>query len=463
MNYSDLVNSVRGISCILSLRKSADNGSDEITITAANKDYLASVNKLDEEFVPNRPYTYYIVRDTNFEALAVNCITAGKISHQYVNAGLYEAWLDIYMIPLEKDEEGNGYCLFSYEMTQRSDAEKMVKVSVQTAYSVLKTCIRFRENNGFKETLDSIVKDLRHQCDSFGCAIILMDTAERKIDIMSFDSAGSFAPADKDVFFKPEFYDIVERWRDIMGGSNCFIIPSEDKLKEVEKKDVHWYASLVLSGVKNLVLYPLRVNDNLYGYIFATNFNPDRTHFIREVMEINSFVLSAEVENYRMRERLEKLSRTDMLTGVLNRNAMNKMISDLDSCEIEFRNGLGVVFVDVNGLKTVNDTQGHNEGDKILVNVSDKLKSVFDQTDIYRAGGDEFLIITDMERYTFYAAFEKLRSLSRVEGEPSFALGAHYDGTEMNIKKTMRIADSNMYENKAEYYQLNPGKDRRTH
>ena len=463
MNYSDLVNSVRGVACILSLRKSPDKGSGEITIAAANRDYLASVNKQDEEFVPNRPYTYYVARDTNFEALAAGCITAGTISHQYVNAGLYEAWLDIYMIPLEKDEEGNGYCIFTYEMTPRSDAEKMIKVSIQTAYSVLKTCITFRENNSFRKTLDSVVKDLRRQCDSEGCAIILTDPAERRIDIMSFDNEGTFAPVDEDVFFKPEFYDVVEKWRDIMAGSNCFIIPSEDKLTEVEKKDANWYRTLIISGVKNLVLYPLRVDDNLYGYIFATNFNPDRTHFIREVMEINSFVLSAEVENYRMRKSLEKLSRTDMLTGVLNRNAMNKKINDLESGEVEFKQGLGVVFADVNGLKTANDTKGHNEGDKILVNVSDKLKSVFDEKEIYRAGGDEFLIITDMEKYKFYASFEKLRSLSGVEGEPSFALGAHYDDAEMNIKKTMRIADLNMYENKAEYYGSHPNADRRTH
>ncbi len=339
----------------------------------------------------------------------------------------------------------------------------MIKVSIQTAYSVLKTCITFRENNSFKVTLDSIVKDLRHQCDSEGCAIILTDPSKRRIDIMSFDNGGSFAPVDEDVFFRPEFYDVVEKWRDIMAGSNCFIIPNEEKLKEVEKKDADWYRTLVFSGVKNLVLYPLRVNENLYGYIFATNFNPDRTHFIREVMEINSFVLSAEVENYRMRKRLEKLSSTDMLTGVLNRNAMNKKISDLESGEVEFKHGLGVAFVDVNGLKTANDTRGHNEGDKILVNISDRLKSVFDEKEIYRAGGDEFLIITDMEKYTFYAAFEKLRALSAVEGEPSFALGAHYDDTEMNIKKTMRIADSNIYENKAEYYESHPGADRRTH
>lgn len=88
---------------------------------------------------------------------------------------------------------------------------------------------------------------------------------------------------------------------------------------------------------------------------------------------------------------------------------MYKKINDLDSGEVEFRHGLGVVFVDVNGLKTANDTKGHNEG------------------------------------------------------EPSFALGAHYDDAEMNIKKTMRIADSNMYENKAEYYGSHPNADRRTH
>ncbi len=463
MEYNRLIDNFRGIACVVSLRKNKENGISPVTITAANQKYLASVNKLEEQFVPNRPYTYYVAPDPNFESLVGTCISSRKISHQYVNAALYNAWLDLYMIPLEDDEEGNGYCLFTYEMTLASDSDKMIDISAKTAYMVLKTCIKFRGNYDFKETMDSVVMDIRNQCESAGCAIILTNHEERKIDMMCFDYAGDFAPVDEDVFFKPEFYNIVEKWSDVISGSNCCIVSNEQELKEIEKKDPEWYRSLVFSGIKSLVLYPLCVRDNLYGYIFATNFNSDKTPFIREVMELNSFILSAEVENFRMRQKLEVMSRTDMLTGVLNRNAMNNRIRDLASGTEELNNGLGIIFVDVNGLKCVNDSFGHNEGDEMLKNVADKLQSVCGSREIYRAGGDEFLIIiTDLGRDDFCALFEKLNSISRVEGEPAFALGAHYEDKDPDIGEIMHKADSNMYINKAEYYEANPDLDRRT-
>lgn len=465
MEYSKLIDSFRGVACVVSQRKSEEDGSDIYTITSANKNYLASVKKLDEEFVPNRPYTYYISYDPNFEALVRSCISNGKISHQYVNADLYNAWLDLYMIPLEKDEDGNGYCLFTYEMNFESDSDKMIDISAKTAYMVLKTCIKFRENYDFKETMDSIVRDIRYQCESDGCAIILTDREGRRIDICCFDRAGDagFAPEETDIFFKPEFYDIVEGWHDIMGGSNCFIISEEKELKEVEKKDVNWYNSLVASGVNSLVLYPLRVRDDIYGYIFVTNFNSEKTPFIREVMELNSFVLSAEVENFRMRQKLEMLGRTDMLTGVLNRNAMNKRVEELEAEAASSEHGIGVVFVDLNGLKTANDSKGHNEGDEMLKNVATKIKSIYSDKEVYRVGGDEFLIITtDVDRDEFDTLFEQLKKLSRVEGEPAFALGSYYDDMEKNIEAIMQIADKNMYINKAEYYEIHPDLDRRS-
>ncbi|MCR5735204.1 MAG: GGDEF domain-containing protein [Lachnospiraceae bacterium] len=462
MDYNAFIDSFQGIACVVSLRKDAVDG-NHVAITAANKKYLASVGKADEDFVPNRPYTYYISKDPNFEALTTSCINNRKISHQYVNAALYNAWIDLYMIPLEDDEDGNGYCVFSYEMTPSSDSDKMIEISERTAYMVLKTCIKFRENDDFKATMDSIVKDIRSQCESDGCAIILADSDKEIIDLLSFDHIGGFAPAEDDVFFRPEFYHIVCKWQEIMAGSNCFIISNEKELKAVEQKDPEWYKTLVFSGIKSLVLYPLRVKDNLYGYIFASNFNSDKITFIREVMELNSFILSGEVENYRMHQKLEELSRMDILLGVFNSNAMNQRITELmeGSCEIE--KGLGVVFIDVNGLKRVNDTLGHNEGDEMLKKVSAKLKSVFTGKEIYRAGGDEFLIITtDMDKDEFYSTFERLKAVSRVAGEPAFALGAHFDEKDHDIKEIMHIADSNMYKNKAEYYENNPAADRRS-
>ncbi len=461
MDYSELIGSFRGIACVISRKKNAE-GSDAFVIVSANRNYLASVNKLDEEFVPGRPYTYYVAGDPNFEALVNSCVNGGKISHQYVNAELYNAWLDLYMLPLEPDEEGNGYCLFTYELNFESEADRMIDISAKTAYMVLKTCIKFRENDDFKSTMDSIVKDIRVQCESEGCSIILSDREKKVLDIVSFDHSliDSFAPQDLDIFFKPEFYYIVESWRDIMAGSNCYIISSKEELKEVEKKDARWYNSLVASGVNSLVLYPLRVGANLYGYIFVVNFNAENTAFIREVMELNSFILSAEVENFRMRQKLEMLGTTDMLTGVLNRNAMNKRIDEFDGGDTGC--GVGAVFVDLNGLKEANDTMGHNKGDEMLRTVAARIKSVFGDREIYRVGGDEFLVITtDLKKDDFYTYFEKLKSFSRVEGEPAFALGAHYDEEDKDIRKIMHAADKNMYADKTDYYKANPDLNRR--
>ena len=460
-----MIDSFRGVACIMSLRKDKAGDKEVFTISAANKRYLESVNKQDEDFVPNWPYSYYVPADANFEALVRSCIVDGKISHIYVNAGLYNAWLDNYMIPLENDEEGNGYCLFTYEMTIESDSDRLVSISSQTAYMVLKTCIKFRENSDFIVTMNSIVKDIRNQCESDGCAIILMDREKRKIDITCYDHAESDQfelGKDDDVFFKPEFYNIVESWSDTMAGSNCIIISNEEELKSIEKKNPAWYNSLVFSGVKNLVLFPLRIDNALYGYIFATNFNTDKIAFIREVMELNSFILSAEVENFRMRQKLEELSRIDVLTGVLNRNAMSKRVTELENDPGDSPFGLGAIFVDVNGLKKANDTKGHNAGDEMLRNVASKLRSVFPGKEIYRAGGDEFLIIIpDMNRADFYAAFDKLNSVSKIDGEPTFALGAHYEDSDKDISKIMQTADQNMYHNKAEYYTANPHLNRR--
>ena len=462
MDYIKMIDTFLGIACVVCLKKSEKDGNEEITIAAANKNYLASVNKLSEKFVPGKPYNYFVTKDPNFEALVKNCILTHKITHQYVNAELYQAWLDIYMIPLDDDKEGNGYCLFTYEMTPKSDTEKMSDISAETAFEVLKTCIKFRMNDEFKPTLDSIVKDIRHQCESDGCAIILTNQIEKRIDILSVDSGVEFAPSEGDIFFKPEFYEVVETWQDVMSGSNCIIITKEEELKAVEKKSPKWYKSLVYSGVKSLVLYPLRNRNNLYGYIFATNFNVENTAFIREIMELNSYILSAEVENFRMREQLEILGTTDLLTGVLNRNAMNKRIFDIANGIADVGRGLGVIYVDMNGLKAVNDSMGHGEGDKMIKWIASKLLAVYKDKEIYRAGGDEFVIITsDITKKDFDARFKKLKASAGAEGEPSFAVGSCYCDKDINIKKIMKTADAEMYKNKAEFYEKNPKADRR--
>ncbi|MBO7374602.1 MAG: GGDEF domain-containing protein [Lachnospiraceae bacterium] len=461
MDYVKLINEFSKIACVLSTGKNPE-GKDCIVIAAANKPYLESVNASVEDFTPNLPYTNYIKRDRNFEYMFQNCVSSGSVQHQYVNAELYNAWLDIYMIPMEKDENGDSKVLFTYELTIKADSDKMAQVSAQTASMVLKTCLKLRETDDFKKAINGVIKDIRSQCESSGCSILLTDFEERKCEVLAVDFIDDFGPKDEDAFFKPEFFNIVETWRNYMEGSNCCVVRGEAELQSIKRKAPEWYESLVFSHVNSLVLYPLRNGSKLFGYILVTNFNTDKVDFIREIMELNAFVLSSEIANYKMRTKLELMGKTDLLTGVLNRNAMNNRISDFVDKNLFKNQSIGLIFIDLNGLKETNDTKGHKAGDDMLKAVANKLKGIFANQEIYRVGGDEFLILApDIDEDYFRRLEEELRSKSRVPGEPSFAMGSYYDDKGIDIRKALQIADGNMYKDKAEFYKSHPKMDRR--
>lgn len=102
--------------------------------------------------------------------------------------------------------------------------------------------------------------------------------------------------------------------------------------------------------------------------------------------------LSTDVtETIELKEKLIKLSYTDSLTGAYNRTYFEEKKEELNSPE---NLPIGVIMGDVNGLKFVNDTFGHLEGDKLLKNMTKILRNVISQNDfIFRWGGDEFIIL----------------------------------------------------------------------
>lgn len=96
-------------------------------------------------------------------------------------------------------------------------------------------------------------------------------------------------------------------------------------------------------------------------------------------------------ERKRTQQRLEYLSYTDILTGVKNRTYFEEYEKEFSK---EEKLPLGIIMGDVNGLKLVNDTFGHSEGDKLLKEVTAVLKNVCkDIGEVLRIGGDEFIIL----------------------------------------------------------------------
>lgn len=83
------------------------------------------------------------------------------------------------------------------------------------------------------------------------------------------------------------------------------------------------------------------------------------------------------------------MSYHDNSTTFYNRNRYIKDTQKLFNMDTS----LGIIYLDVNGLKDVNDQFGHEVGDALLVECARRMKMVFKKADFYRIGGDEFIII----------------------------------------------------------------------
>ena len=145
----------------------------------------------------------------------------------------------------------------------------------------------------------------------------------------------------------------------------------------------------------------------------------------------------------------------DPLTSLRNRFAF------YDDTEMAGRSISAVASIDMNGLKTLNDTKGHAEGDQALTVIGRCLNEVSTRNIIpYRVGGDEFTILfADQGEETVRKTLERLKESVADEGY-HVAVGYTMNRGGESLDELLRDSDQNMYKDKAEFYQQK-GHDRR--
>lgn len=202
-------------------------------------------------------------------------------------------------------------------------------------------------------------------------------------------------------------------------------------------------------------MFPLKANDVILGFIWAINFDVSQSSRIRDTLELTTFFIASEIANNQLLHRMEVLSTTDLLTGIYNRNAMNNRVDSLLNDGAP-EDQIGIVFADLNGLKQVNDENGHFAGDMLLKNAAITLQMVFEGCEIYRAGGDEFMVLS--LTLTADEIEQRVQELRDSVDDPeciSFALGWCMDSTK-HLRRAMRTADERMYADKERFYAAHP-------
>ncbi|MCX5815583.1 MAG: PAS domain S-box protein [Proteobacteria bacterium] len=184
-------------------------------------------------------------------------------------------------------------------------------------------------------------------------------------------------------------------------------------------------------------------------------------NFIPVQLETGEHIISCDdiTEQKRLEEQLHTMSLTDELTGLYNRRGFFTLAQQQMKVTERTKKDMLLFFVDLDRMKQINDTLGHQEGDKALVEIATILKEVFRESDIIgRMGGDEFAILaidtTDETREVLMKRLHNyLDDYNKPEGRNytlSLSMGiAHYEPEKPStLDELIAQADTLMYEEK---------------
>lgn len=332
------------------------------------------------------------------------------------------------------NEDGNiaGVEGIFVDITERKQSEKIQK----TLYNISKAA---NSSISLKQLYKTIHKELGTIIDTTNFYIALVDEKEDEMDdnflIMKFSTTNTLT---------------------------TYVIKTGRPLLNNNKQ----YNEMVAQGIitpmgsttpQNIWLgVPLKIEDKTIGAMAVQNYNNPNPHTEKDIklMEFVSEQIATAIERKQAEERIKHLSFHDALTGLYNRAYFEE---ELERYNFPRYYPLSIVMFDVNGLKVINDTFGHSEGDRLLQHISQILTSVSRQGDILaRIGGDEFAILlpstTSEQAHNFCERIKKVCQQDKIKPiylRPNISLGhTTQEGEYKDINSLIKEADRNMYQDK---------------
>ena len=155
------------------------------------------------------------------------------------------------------------------------------------------------------------------------------------------------------------------------------------------------------------------------------------------------------------KKELEQLSAIDKLTGILNRRKIDEYLEYQVSLTVRYAKNLSLIIIDIDHFKKVNDTYGHQMGDKVLFEVTKIITNSIRKSDIFgRYGGEEFLLICpETNQEQAFVLAEKLReevahyNFDKV-GQKTISIGISQYAQDDTAATLIKKADIALYEAK---------------
>ena len=236
-------------------------------------------------------------------------------------------------------------------------------------------------------------------------------------------------------------------------------------LEDIKNQNQLLYEVLKVQNISSIVTVPLFEDGVPIGFYGVDNPPADMLDYTVNLLQMMGYFVLALLRQRNLQKELLYMSYNDDLTKVGNRRFFADTIQKMTD-----EDAVGFVYCDVTGLKRLNDSEGHQAGDKLLLQVTSILKEVFSKEQIFRLGGDEFVVLFRSSDYDlfqdkvlqimFQHKILQLRELS-IQRQVNLAIGSSWVQNPGNkLIELLSEAEEKMYQDKAEFYRC-AGIDRR--
>jgi len=239
-------------------------------------------------------------------------------------------------------------------------------------------------------------------------------------------------------------YESVEVWIKEFKKNGQVTVKNLEAYKSISEEV---YEILKPQNINTLAAVPLEINGKIIGFIGIDNPPEKDINTVAEFLKLIEFFFTLMIRIRNGMNELQYSAVHDQLTGCKNRKALSWVYKD----NFNEAQSVSVLAIDLNGLKQINDNNGHDAGDKFICRTADTMLDIFGSENVYRMGGDEFIVVL-IGKTT--AEFDSLMNTFSVMTGTTASCGyVHQENCTKSFDELLKEADFKMYKAKDEFYQ----------
>lgn len=406
----------------------------------ANKIYCEMVGKTEEELLGNSFRSIYEKVNPIWMTYCARACHEGKAIRDCIYAPEIGHWLDFTIMPLAQP----GYVAYTF---MNVDLDRARQMEMKREYTTNDIILRISKILSGEEEYDVAMNHALRELSRVlhPDRLYILETDGKTVS-NTFEWCAPGVTPEIDTLQNLDYTQYIGGWEKFLEHSTSVVIEDIEVLKDDDSVD---YWNLKRQGIERIIDAPFYHDGKLIGYLGVDNYEKSDLVNTVTVLETVSYFIASKITNHRLMEELEYASCYDALTGLHNRNACMEKIDFL----MQHPSCVGIVYADVNGLKEINDTRGHQAGDEALQRAAHLLAKCYGSENAYRMGGDEFLVLMPLvKELDFKASFRRLRELVGREQDLSIALGSDWVADTAQLNEAICRTDQRMYSDKVEFY-----------